>query len=34
MVVERRLGSGASQKYFEKEELVTRFNVFTEVKQV
>lgn len=30
----KNVRSGAAQKYFEKEELVTRFNFFIEVKQV
>lgn len=29
----KTVGSGAAQKCFEKEELVTRFNFFLEVKQ-
>lgn len=32
-VRKKSVQSGAAQKYFEKEELVTRFNFFTEVKQ-
>lgn len=29
----KTVGSGAAQKYFEKEELVTRFNFFLQGKQ-